>query len=117
MNYYRLSDVEKKKLLKESELIIDKYKDRVPIIVRTRDLTIKLDKCKYCVPNNLTISQLLYVIRKRIDMNEKRSLFMLINERIPSSSKEVYELYREYVDEKTGMLFIDIARENTFGQK
>ena len=115
MNWYRLTNEDKEKLLKDSRNIIQKHPDRIPIIVRTRDNSIKLDKCKYLVPEDLSINQFLYVIRKRIDLNEKQGLFLLINDLVPPSTKNVRELFNEHMNTSIEMLVVDISRENTFG--
>jgi GABA(A) receptor-associated protein len=115
MNLYRLTNEDKEKLLKESRNIIQKHSDRIPIIVRTRDKSIKLDKFKYLVPEDLSINQFLYVIRKRIYLNEKQGLFLLINDLVPPSTKTVGELFNEHMNTSIEMLVVDISRENTFG--
>jgi GABA(A) receptor-associated protein len=50
----------------ESKRIREKYADRIPIIVEVakRSSLPPLDKCKYLVPQDLTVGQFVYVIRK-----------------------------------------------------
>ena len=61
--------------LNESTRILAKYPDRKPIICEKLpnqfDLP-NIDKRKYLVPNDLTIGQFLYVIRKRMRLNQRQ---------------------------------------------
>ena len=52
----------------ESARIKTKYPDRIPIIVeKNKDSDIEdIDKEKYLVPNDLTLGQFIFVIRKRM---------------------------------------------------
>ena len=55
----------------EANRIKQKYPDRVPIIVEIDEKSNlpQIDKKKYLVPHDLTISQFIYVIRKRIKLH------------------------------------------------
>ena len=52
---------------KESKKIIDKYPDKIPIIVqKNKNCTLNdIDKHKFLVPTDMTIGQFLYVLRKK----------------------------------------------------
>ena len=65
------------KRVQESTNIKEKYTDRIPIIVEkhhTCNLP-EIDKCKYLVPKDMTMSQFIFVIRKRIKLNSNQALF------------------------------------------
>jgi GABA(A) receptor-associated protein len=100
----------------ESTKIIEKYPDRVPIIVEIcDDSTLKnIDKNKYLVPKDLTFSQFLYIIRKRINLNEAEALFLFINGKLVPSNKSMNEVYEVDKDED-GFLYVNYTNENTFG--
>lgn len=101
---------------KMSKTITEKYKDRIPIIVEKAD-SCKLkdmDKKKYLVPSDLTIGQLLYVIRKRIQLSPEKALFLFVNNTIPKTSSTVVQCFTENKDED-GFLYAHICEENTFG--
>ena len=71
-NFKKSNTFEKRQ--SESQRINIKYKDRVPIIVEVNsscEQSIVLDKYKYLVPLDLTVSQFLYVIRKRVKLRLK----------------------------------------------
>ena len=46
---------------------MSKYPQRVPIIVDCKK-ELKLDKNKYIVPNDLTVGQFMYILKKRINI-------------------------------------------------
>ena len=55
--------------LKKSQLILEKYPDRVPIIIQPSQSDrgqYPIDKSKYITPRELTLMQLQQIIRKRI---------------------------------------------------
>ena len=103
----------------ESERMINKYFDRIPIIVEksmTRNNTLPdIDKHKYLVPKDLTVGQFQHVIRKRIKLDSTTALFIFVNKNvIPPSTAFITTIYDEYKSED-GFLYICYATENTFG--
>lgn len=105
--------------LKESSRINVKYPDRIPIIcekstdVKNTDIP-DIDKSKYLVPIDLTISQFLHVIRNRIKLPAEKAIFLFVGGTIPSSSATVSEIYSHYKD-ADGFLYITYSGENVFG--
>ena len=110
-----LSQEVKEKLLKESRSIRSKYPEKTPVIVRTKNKKLKLDRQKFLIPNDLTVSQFMYVIRKRVELKKESAIFMLVNDLMPPSSQLMSQLYQDQHDKDTEMLFAEIAMENTFG--
>ena len=102
----------------ESCGILKKYPDRIPIIVersKTCNVDIdEIDKKKYLVPNDLTVGQFQYVIRKRIKMQPEKALFVFIGNILPPTSQLISSVYKEHLDED-GFLYINYSGENTFG--
>jgi GABA(A) receptor-associated protein len=101
----------------ESEKIIAKYPDRIPIICEKNQkskTTPEIDKTKYLVPFDLTVGQFMYVIRKRIKLPPEQGIFLFINGYIPASSHMLNDLYYLYKDDD-GFLYITYSSENTFG--
>jgi len=100
----------------ESNNIKCKYPDRIPVIVekqQTSDITV-IDKNKFLVPNDLTVGQFVYVIRKRMKMPPEKAIFVFVNNQIPLQSSLMSSVYDEYKD-KDGFLYMLYASENTFG--
>lgn len=101
----------------ESERIIAKYPDRIPIIVQLsencKDIP-DIDKKKYLVPNDLTLGQLIYVIRKRIKLTPEQAIFVFVNGTLPPTSILVSQIYKQHKDEDN-FLYCEISGENCFG--
>ena len=104
------------KRLSESSRIMKKYPKRIPVIVEKQinSSVNEIDKKKYLVPQELTISQFIYVIRKRIKLSDEQALFIFINNIIPSSQKLIKEIYQTEKN-KDGFLYVEYTSENTFG--
>ena len=73
-----------------------------------------IDKTKYLVPNNLTVGELVYVIRKRMKLEPEKAIFFFINETIPNTSLQLSQLYESHKNED-GFLYMKYSSENTFG--
>lgn len=100
----------------EANKIKTKYPDRVPVIVErvTNSQITQIDKRKYLVPNDITVAQFMWIIRKRISMPPEKALFLFVNKVVPTSAMTMGEIYQEHRDED-GFLYIQYSGENTFG--
>jgi len=113
-NFKNKNSFEKRK--NESNNVIKKYPDRVPIIVQKyhgSELP-DIDKVKYLVPKDMTMSQFTFIIRKRISLEPAQAIFITVNSSLVTSSKLLSELYMEEKDDD-GFLYITYTNENTFG--
>jgi len=101
----------------ESKRILSKYENRIPIIVtksKKSDIQ-KIDKNKFLVPEELTVGQFLFIIRKRLKIDSEMALFLLVNDLIvPPTSDTIVKIYNEHKDEDD-FLYITYCGENTFG--
>ena len=101
----------------ESTRIKEKYPDRIPIIVEKSiksDIS-DIDKKKYLVPNDITIGQFVYIIRKRIQLTSEKAIFLFTEKHsIPPTSSFISEIYEQFKNED-GFLYLIYAGENTFG--
>ena len=105
------------KRFKECNYMMGKYPESICCIIEKSNNCKKLcelKKNKYIIPRDLTISQIIYIIRKRITLDSRLSIFIYINNKIPTSNSKLYEIYEENKDED-GFLYIKYAGENTFG--
>lgn len=102
----------------EATRIRSKYPDRFPIIVEKvpRSPIPDIDRHKFLVPNDLTIGQFIYVIRKRIKLSPEQALFIFVNNTLPPTSEFVSNIYTKYRDDD-GFLYCLIAGESVFGNK
>jgi hypothetical protein len=116
-----MTEFKKNSLEKRIEMyaqIKRKYPNRYGIIVSKRGNSSAPDiaKNKYLAPNDITVSQLVYVFRKRIKIKETQGIFFFIDNTLlsVSSSTLIGELYNLYKD-NDGFLYITYDVENTFG--
>ena len=114
-DFKKLNSLEKRKL--NSDKIINKYPDRIPIIVEkdkgSRGLN-NIDKNKFMVPYELTLGQILYIIKQRIKIEPTQSLYLFCGNSLPPTSQLIGNIYKEHKDED-GFLYIIYCAENTFG--
>ena len=107
---------EKYVIQKEVDVIKQKYPTYIPIIVRPRDKNIRILKYKYLVSSDINVGQFLNIIRNKItDVKSGESIFIFINNIVPVQTMSLSCIYNLHKDNDTGMLFVTICRENTFG--
>ena len=101
----------------ESQRVLEKYPDFIPIILeKTEHGNLPdLNKKKYLIPKDFTIKDFMITIRKKMQINEQQSIFLFVDNRVlPSLTKRLDEIYNSYKD-KDGFLYITYSPENTFG--
>jgi len=100
----------------EANKIIDKYPDRIPIIVEKHNSCDyeNLKKTKFLSPKNLTLGQFVYIIRQNIKLTPEKAIFVTINGILPQTSALIIDLYETHKDEDN-FLYITYSSENTFG--
>ena len=101
---------------KESNKILSKHPNRVPIIVeKYKDCKLNdIKNKKYLVPTSMEFKQFIYVVRKSIQLDPSQALFITINNKLVTGSKQMGEIYEEYKN-KDGFLYVVYTSENTFG--
>ena len=104
---------EKRKL--ESERVLAKYPNRIPIICEGYGPEVPpIDRSKYLVPDDLTMAQFLYVIRKRIKIAPEKSIYLFVQNHIIPGNKFLSSIYEKHAEED-GFLYITYSGENVFG--
>ena len=102
----------------EAERVIEKYPDRIPVLVHRNPNsknTPEIDKHKFLVPVELTIGQLMFVIRRRIKLHPEKALFLFVDNEIACNSHLVSSVYDRSQDPSDGFLHVVYSCENTFG--
>jgi GABA(A) receptor-associated protein len=101
----------------ESERIRLKYPGRIPLICEKDSRSggdFELIKNKYLVPQDLTVGQFVYVIRKQIQLSPEKAIFIFIDNMLPPTSAMMSEIYEKYKD-SDGFVYCQVSLENTFG--
>lgn len=87
----------------------------VPIIMERGSLDAPhIDKEKYLVPVDLTMAQLSFVVRKRLQLRAGDALFLLVNKTLCTSTATAGSVYDAHRD-TDGFLYVTYSMENTFG--
>lgn len=104
----------------ESDHIRRKYPERVPVVVEkaaTAAATVPdIDKKKYLVPQDLTVGQFIYVVRKRIKLRPEDAIFVFVKNVLPPTSALMSQIYEDYKDEDE-FLYVTYSGEQTFGSQ
>ena len=103
--------------INEANKVLEKYPNRYPVIVEkgsNSDNVPDLDRHKFLVPSDLSLANLMYIIRKRIKLSSEKSLYLFIGGSFAPTSKLLLELYEKHKDED-GFLYVTYTGESTFG--
>jgi GABA(A) receptor-associated protein len=115
--FKEINSLEKRK--NESKYILEKYPDKVPLIIeksthKNAENIPDIKKKKFLVPNDLQLSQLIYIVRKRINIESHLGIFFFINNELYPVSSLISTIYEEKKDED-GFLYMTYSGESTFG--
>lgn len=116
----KAGDYKKKTLFsqrkEESENILEKYPDRVPVVIEqgAEWSNIALDKHKYLIPNDVTVYHLQYILRKRIKMSDRESIFLFCGTKLLRSDALIQTVYNLNKD-PDGFLYLTYSQESVFG--
>lgn len=100
---------------KDADKVMKKYPERIPVIVEplTKDI-IEIDKKKYIVSKDMTFGQLIFIVRKRMNVDSSIALFFTVNSNLITGSSDLGSIYEENKNEDN-FLYIKYTTENTFG--
>jgi GABA(A) receptor-associated protein len=105
---------------KEVDKIMQKWKDRVPVIVEraesAKNTLPGIDKKKYLVPDVMTWAQFIFVVRKRIKLAPEQSLYLHVNNVIPPTSMTLAQIYNEHKS-PDGFLKTVYTSTDSFGEQ
>lgn len=101
--------------------LLSLYPDRVPIIIDKEKSNCEkvrsMQKIKFLVPQDLTVSDFMFVVRQRISLTPEQALFLFIDGKyMPPMSALISRVYKDYKNED-GFLYVNLDKESVFGKK
>ena len=118
--YHEVSEFEDYSIeqrIKAYDKIRERYPDRIPVILKKtkKNSLPDLIKTKYLVENDMTVGRFLIHLRKNINLNPEKAIFLFVGSGVlpPTSSnmKQIYDRYKS----SDGFLYMTITTESTFG--
>ncbi len=104
---------------RKAHLAMVKHPDKVPVYIKVADgekHVPDLDRHYYLIDRDMTIGQVVYIIRKRIKLSSKMAIFVFADNGIlPPTSALISEVYSEHRDPIDALLHITYRAEKTFG--
>ena len=101
-----------------SECLIKKYPDKIPIICeKDPNSKIKdLEKTKYIIPKDFTVSHFSILLRNKLELKSERSFFLLAKGKYAIVGETRFDdIYERYADKGDGFLYIFYAQETFWG--
>ena len=100
---------------RESATMLNRFPDRVPVIIEPRSNAPDIDKRKYMAPQDIQFAQFIYVLRRRMSLRPEQALFFFTNHNtLVVANERVADTYAKHADED-GFLYVCYSLENTFG--
>ena len=105
---------------KECEKVRKSFPDKIPVICEKDpkcNLEGNIDKTKYLIPGDLTVSQFGFMIRQRTFLEKEQALFILFQgDKNPPLDCLMSEIYERYKDPEDGYLYATYSSELVWGK-
>ena len=94
----------------------------VPVVFESGDrdsvkgeVVSKLEKNRFLLPGDFTGAQVYCALRRRLSLDSKQAVFVMVQDCLVSHRATVQELQQRYGDSQDGFLYLTYTYENTFG--
>lgn len=109
--------------ISESNRIIAKYPDYIPVIIDCSEKIGQLKKQKFLVPSEVSASHLLHSVRKQFETKKSDAIFMFCDDTMICPTTMMKTIYADYktknkITDKGDtdkFLYIDMNLESVFG--
>ena len=117
LSFKEITSLEERK--QRSNTLLSKYKDKIPVILEksNRDKYLpKIGKNKLLVANDITVANVLQLLKKNLKINETISIYIMVSEKniMLSGSQSMSYIYETYKN-NDGFLYLEYCTENVFG--
>jgi hypothetical protein len=111
------SNIELRK--KDCDKIRKDYSNKIPIICEkdsNKPNLQEIDKSKFLVPDDLQVSQFSSMIRQRINIDNKKAIYLLFaGQYSVTMDATMSEVYEKFKDPEDGFLYVVYSCEETWG--
>ena len=119
------SHEERELLLRESEVLREKYPERIPILIQIDSNILKMEKHKFLVANEVTVSYYFDLLKRKLtDLSPTDTLVISVAKfnqdgtktlvTVKPQAKTLKDFYEEFRDRETGMLILSVSRSTTY---
>ena len=104
--------------IKKCDELRNKYPNRIPCICeRAKNANIAvLNNVQLLLPDDSSVSQLIFIIMRNLDLSETSSLFFVVDNKFSiSGNQTMREIYSRHCDPEDKFLYISYAIEDVWG--
>uniref|UniRef100_A0A1I7ZBB8 Ubiquitin-like protein ATG12 n=1 Tax=Steinernema glaseri TaxID=37863 RepID=A0A1I7ZBB8_9BILA len=91
--------------------------DRIPVIIEryVGETTLPdIDECRFLVHPDSTITQLTYLLRRRMQLTESQTLTLFVNDALVPANTTLQRLQSDFANED-GFIYFTYASQSAFG--
>ena len=95
---------------KDSQNLLKNNPNCIPVIIEKKlDSNLeKCDKTNFLIPKEFSAEQLIFLLRKRLDLTKEQNLYLTSNENLINGEIKFYEIYSKFKNED-GFLYISYS--------
>ncbi|XP_043723543.1 autophagy-related protein 8i [Telopea speciosissima] len=100
----------------ESQDVLTKYPDRVPVVVEKYSRTDlpEMEKKKFLVPRDMSVGQFIHILSSRLRLTPGKALFVFVKNTLPQTGSLMNSVYQSFKAED-GFLYMCYSCEKNFG--